>query len=103
MAKGNRGTRVEKTSSEKAAIAAAKAAQFLKVAKPRVARALKSISLLENLSGAGYSYTPSQAKQITKALVLAINTLDNKLAKTSKGVAAFEFADESASEQTKTE
>lgn len=95
MAKGNKGPRVEKTAAQKAEAAATKVAQFLKVAKPRVARSIKSVSLLQNLSGSGYSYTESQAKQIVKALRKAVDDVEAKLLSKSKGkVSEFEFAAE---------
>lgn len=94
MAKGNKGPRVEKTSAEKAAIHAAKAEKFKTLAKARTIRAVKAISLLKNLSGAGYVYTDKQVGQILNALY---NTCDNvKIQFESKGKKAdlsFEFVE----------
>ena len=67
-----KGNKPQMTEAQKAAAAAKRAqeksAKFVKLAKKRVPKALKAISLIGNLAGSGYSYTPEQVEKIKTAL-----------------------------------
>lgn len=45
-----------------------KAERFIRLAKPRMTKAIKAISVLGNLSGAGYEYTPEQVDKMRGAI-----------------------------------
>lgn len=96
MAKGNKGPRVEKSEAEKAAAKAAKAAKFVDLAKKRTSKAIKSISLLENLSGSGYIYTQKQTQQIIAALDKAVGAVAKKFDKSVKTASEFDFSPEAS-------
>jgi len=76
----------------------AKKANFVKIARKRVTKAIKAISLLENLSNRGsYSFTAKQAAQIVGALDKAVATVVSRFAATPEKQAntGFEFQDDS--------
>jgi len=78
----------------KAARAQAKKTQFVKIAQKRTTKAIKSVSLLENLANRGsYSYNDKQAARIVAALQNAVERVAQKLsAPAAKGEAAgFQF------------
>lgn len=70
-----------------------KAQAFVRLAKPRMTKALKAIKQVENLSGRTYEYTASQADQLVGALeqaVRAVKDAYNKPGSTSDA-GGFEF------------
>jgi hypothetical protein len=78
----------------KAARAVTKKANFVKIAQKRTTKAIKAISLLENLANRGsYTYTYKQSARVVAALQLAVESVARKLADTvSKAEAVgFEF------------
>lgn len=69
-----------------------KAAKFLRLGKPRVNAALKSIDIVGNLSGSGYEYTAEQVAAIRKALEVAVEKTMAKFdTKKKDGGPAFDF------------
>lgn len=54
---------------------------FKKVVEPRVAKAVKAISLIGNCAGIGYSYTDEQVAKIAIALQFAVDGITAKFAK----------------------
>lgn len=50
-----------------------KADKFKRLGEARVGKALKTISLIGNLSGSGYTYTADQVAKITAALENAVS------------------------------
>ncbi len=65
MAK-SKSSKVTKTAPE------TKADKFKRLGEARVGKALKTISLIGNLSGSGYEYTAEQVSKITAALENAV-------------------------------
>jgi len=65
-------SKVQKTDAQKAVAQQAKADRFVKLAKARTSRAIKTISLLQNLGRGNYVYTEEQARQIIHALDKAV-------------------------------
>jgi len=57
-----------------------KAANFIRVATPRIEKALKCIHLLGNCAGAAYSYTDGQVTKMTGALRKAVVDLESRFA-----------------------
>lgn len=51
-----------------------KAQKFARLANARVSKALKTVSLIGNLSGSGYEYSDDQIAKINKALRETIDT-----------------------------
>lgn len=63
--------------------------RFIRIAEPRVNRACKAVSLLGNLAGSGYEYTPAQVEAMFGAVQ---ETLDAAKAQFNKSnVIAFKF------------
>lgn len=63
--------------------------RFIRIAEPRVNRACKAVSLLGNLAGSGYEYTPTQVEAMFGAVQ---ETLDAAKAQFNKSnVVAFKF------------
>ena len=63
--------------------------RFIRIAEPRVNRACKAVSLLGNLAGSGYEYTPAQVEAMFGAVQ---ETLDEAKAQFNKSnVVAFKF------------
>jgi hypothetical protein len=68
-----------------------KAACFVRVATPRVGKALKCIKIIGNCAGTAYEYTPIQAQIITDVLSGAVGELASKLAKKADKSTDFKF------------
>ena len=71
---------------------AEKAAAFKRVVEPRVAKAVKAISLVGNCAGAGYSYTPKQVAQITEVLLTAVTDTAERFTAIEKTHSTFELS-----------
>lgn len=56
-----------------------KSAKFSRLASKRVSKALKAVSNIGNLSGAGYESTPEQRTKIVKALTEAVDSVKTRL------------------------
>lgn len=65
-----------------------KAEKFKRMATGRVQRALKTISLIGNLSGNDYEYTPDQVEKIIGALRDAVAGVEARFKKTGKASGA---------------
>lgn len=63
--------------------------KFKRIVQPRVRKALKTIRLIGNCSGAAYEYKPKDVADIITSLRSEIEQLEKSYA--SKGVAAIEF------------
>ena len=63
--------------------------KFQRLAPPRVEAALKKISLIGNLTGSGYHFEPSEAKQIMDALNEAIADVGSKFNRGKRGGRGF--------------
>lgn len=68
-----------------------KAARFIRVVTPRVAKAVKAIQVIGYCAGATYEYTPKQLDQITKAIDDAHNELLAKFAGKKSETEEFSF------------
>lgn len=55
------------------------ALRFVRIANKRVPKALKAVSGIGNLAGAGYSKTPAQVSAIVDALLAAVKEIERKL------------------------
>lgn len=55
------------------------ALRFVRIANKRVPKALKAVSGIANLAGAGYTKTPEQVKAIAEALSAAVKDVERKL------------------------
>jgi hypothetical protein len=66
-------------------------AKFQRLAPPRVEAALKKISLIGNLAGSGYAYEPAEAKQISDALMEAVEDVVSKFSRSKSGRKGFAF------------
>lgn len=76
----------------KAARAQAKKANFVKIAQKRTTKAIKSISLLENLANRG-SFTDHQVEKMVGALYAACDAVNKKflVVAETKQASDFEF------------
>lgn len=69
-----------------------KDAKFVRLAKPRMTKALNAIRQIGTLSGPGYSYTPEQTAKMANALTGAIEDAFARFVKTgSSEKPAFDF------------
>jgi hypothetical protein len=59
--------------------------KFLRLAPARMETALKKISLIGNLGGAGYDYQPSEVKQMIDALRAAVGEAESKFGNKRSG------------------
>lgn len=64
--------------------------KFIRVAEPRVSRAVKSISLLGNLAGSGYEYTEGQVEAMFAAVQEAADSAKAQFTR-KQGVQKFRF------------
>ena len=64
---------------------------FLRVVTPRVNKAVKSIHLVGNCAGAGYSYTPEQSKAVVLALQVAVQGVENAYNKKVEATKEFQL------------
>lgn len=81
--KGKSSSRVPKDES--------KAARFIRVVTPRVAKAVKAISVIGYCSGSTYEYTTQQIQQIVNALENAQGELLARFAGKKSGQEEFTF------------
>lgn len=58
-----------------------KAQAFVRLANPRVSKALSQIELIGNLTSSNYEYTSEQADKIVSALTAEVEALKAKFAK----------------------
>jgi len=77
----------EKTQS----ITETKEERFLRIATPRVNKAVKSISVVGYCAGAGYGYTPEQVQQIVDTLFVAVQSLSDRFAVKQNKQSEFTF------------
>jgi hypothetical protein len=68
-----------------------KEARFVRVATPRVVRAIKYIKLLGNCASSAYGYTPEQIKKMTDAIEDALVVTAEKFAGKMKAGGEFKF------------
>lgn len=68
-------------------------AAFIRVVEPRVAKALKAISLIGNCAGAGYSYNEEQVTQIKIALTKAVTVVGDKFSKVKEQQSEFKLTE----------
>lgn len=71
-----------------------KAQAFVRLAKPRMTKALKAIKQVENLSGRTYEFSATQAAQVIGALYQAVQRVEeayNRPAATGGTEGGFEF------------
>lgn len=68
-----------------------KAARFVRVVTPRIARAIKSITVIGYCAAPAYEYKPEQVKQILDALRNAEAQLEAKFAAKQKQEMEFQF------------
>lgn len=68
-----------------------KAARFIRVVTPRVAKAVKAITVIGYCAGAPYEYNQKQLEQIVGALTDAQNELIAKFAGKKSAEEAFSF------------
>jgi hypothetical protein len=80
--------KASKSKSKKAETAREK---FLRLAPARMEAALKKISLLGNLAGAGYQHESAEAKKMIDALIAAVDEVADKFNKIKKGKRGFSF------------
>jgi hypothetical protein len=59
--------------------------KFLRLAPARMEAALKKISLVGNLGGAGYDYQPGEVKQMLEALKAAVDEVETKFGNKRSG------------------
>lgn len=59
--------------------------KFLRLAPARMEAALKKISLVGNLGGAGYDYQPGEVKQMLEALKAAVEEVETKFGNKRSG------------------
>ena len=64
--------------------------RFIRIAEPRVNRACKAVSLLGNLAGSGYEYTPAQVEAMFGAVQEALDTARAQFKK-KNNVVRFKF------------
>ena len=83
MAKGKR--------TKKAPDHETKAEKFIRLAIPRVTKALKAIRSLANLASSGYESTAEQKAKIVDSLTREINNLGSVYAGEKPGKAEFTF------------
>ena len=57
------------------------AQRFVRLANPRVNRALKAVRIVGNLSSPAYHYTPEQVSEIIAVLREAVDTTEKKFTK----------------------
>jgi hypothetical protein len=69
------------TKNQTAAPKETKAQAFVRLANPRVSKALSAIEIIGNLASPNYEYTEDQAKKIVDALTSEVATLAAKFAK----------------------
>lgn len=70
-----------------------KAVAFKRVVEPRVAKAVKAISLVGNCAGAGYAYTAEQSSQVVVAMQEAVQLVIDKFNKKQEAQSTFELMD----------
>ena len=70
-----------------------KAERFIRVATPRISKAVKAISLIGHCAGSNYEYTPAQVKQIDAALSKVVVDVLNKFADKADKQSAFAFGE----------
>lgn len=83
-------SKTPKTSKKKAASAPegeTKEGKFSRLASKRVTVAVKKISLIGNLAGSGYAYTPEQVEKIKAVLSEAVKSVLSRFDKTAKAEA----------------
>jgi hypothetical protein len=68
-----------------------KEARFIRVATPRVVRAIKYIKLLGNCASSAYGYTPEQINKMTDAIGDALVGTAEKFTGKLKAGGEFEF------------
>ena len=79
-------------SNTKKTIAETKTEIFIRLAKPRVERVLKALSILSNCSNrSNYEYTQEQIDKIFNTLNEAIIETEKKFTKSKKEAESFEF------------
>jgi len=64
-----------------------KEAKFSRLATARVTKAVKTISLIANLSGSGYSYSPEQVSKIETLLTETVTETIGKFSRKEKKAA----------------
>lgn len=70
-----------------------KAAKFVRIAEPRMGKALKAIGSLEPLANTnGYEYSPEQAKAMVSALKSAVARVEDVFAGKEKADTGFTFS-----------
>lgn len=67
-----------KTSRKKPPADETKEQKFVRVVQPRITKALRSVRLIGNCAGSGYSYTPQQVSLIVGALRRAVDSLEGQ-------------------------
>ncbi len=87
MAKGKQRQRQQVPKEE------TKAARFIRVVTPRVAKAMKAIKVIGYCAGGVYEYTPKQTEQIVAALTTSVGTLEKQFETKESSKPTFDFED----------
>lgn len=82
-------TPAEKEARKAALKAEPKSTRFMRLALPRVTKAIKAISTIGNLSGGQYESTPEQREKILAALNEAVNIVSVRLSKETAKTSTF--------------
>lgn len=83
----------EQKEARKAELAAeGKDKRFLRLGQPRINKAIRSITILGNLSGSNYSYTAAQVDAIEKALKKAVEDTMAKFRREKREAAAVDLS-----------
>ncbi len=65
--------------------------KFRRVIQPRVRRALRALKQISFCFGAGYKYTPDEAKSVVEALFKAVGRVEDASKKKQDGEEAFKL------------
>jgi len=68
-----------------------KAMRFVRVVRPRVNKAIKSIGTVGYCASSSYEFTPQQVKDIINSLIMAVQSVETKYMSKDKSAAEFKF------------
>lgn len=68
-----------------------KAERFIRLATPRVEKAIKALKTLGNCAGSSYEYTPEQVSDLLVALGSELSALESKFEQKKSAQTAFKF------------